>query len=407
MAQKNKSDPNDKQCNTKNQKYVKLSALGKFIWIGLFITGWASFVNPLFLVVFVPLMIGAFSSLVYCEYKPSTDNENSIYSVSVTGRLGRSGYLGVVLCWCICFIVFSYMYQHTTGAFASSGMIGALALVTISLMTAAIRRAQDCGWNSWVPLIPGVKVLLLFIPSEKRNNRYGAYIQHQKMSKNLKSKKYTKKTKVLKWFIIGALVVGLVLLSFWLPVAYEQRKAYSAYRAGAIAGFKEQNIDVKDVKLLSRKEMNTVFKSSNKYYISHNENKIMEATKVWSYILSLDDIVDFCNVYYPTKQLQVEYNKTFFQTRKKAEQILVNAYGEEGFKLLVVRTFIRNQHLRFKMIEKDYQAMKQEAGKEGITDFTRKQYCQISEKMAEELALDAKKQFQTLFPNFYVIRGKK
>ena len=406
MAQKNKSDPNDKQCNTKNQKYVKLSALGKFIWIGLFITGWASFVNPLFLVVFVPLMIGAFSSLVYCEYKPSTDNENSIYSVSVTGRLGRSGYLGVVLSWCICFIVFSYIYQHTTGAFAS-GMIGVLALITISLIAAAIRRAQDCGWNSWMPLIPGVQILLLFIPSEKRNNRYGAYIQYKKMPKNLKNKKYTKKTNILKWCIVGALVVGLVLLLFWLPVVYEQRRAYSAYRAAAIAGFKEQNIDAADVKLLSRKEMNAVFKASNKYYISHNENKIMEATKVWSYIVSLDDIVDFCNIYYPTKQLQVEYNKTFFQTRKKAEQILINAYGEEGFKLLVVRTFIRNQHLRFGMIEKDYQNLKQEADKEGVTDFTRKQYCQISEKMAEELALDAKNEFQTLFPNFYVIKGKK
>lgn len=390
---------------TPQTRYIKLSSFGVFIWIGLFISSWVSFVKPLFLVIFFPLLVGTFCKDAYSEYVPTTDDKKRIFSIHVSGRLSCLSYWWILL---FSFVgsMLLYISRVNTSTFAG-GMLAISIWLIIWFKAAAIRRAQDCGWNSWTPLIPFTGIILLFIPSEKKDNRYGPYIKKQTtVGAKSKNKTVSKTTKMLKKCVFVILSIVIIALLFWLPNIYEQRKAYATYKATAIAGFQKQNIDIKDVKFLSRKEINKVLKSSNKYYISLNGNKIAEAMKVYSYVLSLRDNIDFCQGYYPAKQLQTEYKKTFFQTGKKAENILVNAFGKEGFKLLILKTFFSNQHLRLKTIEKDYQAMKQEANKEGITDFSRTQYCQILDNMASELAQNAKKEFQTLFPGFYVKYSK-
>ena len=310
--------PKTKQLKQKTQQttYVKLSPFGVFIWVGLFISGWVSFLNPLFLIIFFPLLVGTFCKDAYSEYIPTTGNKKDFFSIYVSGRLSCLSYWWVLLSSFVGNVLL-YICRVNTPSFAG-GMFAISVWLTIWFKAATIRRAQDCGWNSWIPLIPFTGIILLFIPSEKKDNRYGPYIKKQTTAgAKSKHKKAPKTTKLFKKGIAVVLSIGIIALLYWIPKIYEQRKAYAAYKANAIAGFQEQNIDIKDVKFLSRKEINKVLKSSNKFYISLNENKIAEATKVYSYILSSSvDGADFCRGYYPTKRLQTEYNKTFFQTRR-------------------------------------------------------------------------------------------
>ena len=165
----------------KKKTYIKLSTFGKFVWIGL-LTSWSlTLSNFLFVLLFFVFMGLAFSNKVYCEYDPDSADTNSI--ISVTGRLSRKDYIIYILS--LLFVCFVCIYINTIWSFGGRTLLFIEIVFEWIFCTLNIRRAQDCGLNSWFPVIPILGIILLFIPSEKKDNKYGPYVQNpQKRVKN-------------------------------------------------------------------------------------------------------------------------------------------------------------------------------------------------------------------------------
>lgn len=158
----------------KKKTYIKLSIFGKFVWTGLLVSWSLALSNFMFAILFL-LFIGlAFSNKVYCEYKPESVNTNDI--ISITGRLSRKNYIIHLLS--LIFVCFVCIYISTIWSFSGRALLFIEAIFEWNFCTLNIRRAQDCGLNSWVPIIPILGIILLFIPSEKKDNRYGPYIKN-------------------------------------------------------------------------------------------------------------------------------------------------------------------------------------------------------------------------------------
>lgn len=217
--------------------------------------------------------------------------------------------------------------------------------------------------------------------------------------------KKSKKQILRACLIFGFIVCGVFcieLVSFRFSSAYKQEQTYEAYKQSATNAWEQQNVDMKNVKLLSQDELIGGLKSlswSNKQFLDSNESAVKEAAFVYREILSIGGIIDFCKHNDPVKNLYREYYKNFSVTRKKAENILLKAFGEEGFKLLK-KNFYLNENILFKKFEDDYWNLKQEAEDKGIKDFNKGQYCKIADDRAVEIMSIAAKEFKTRHPQF-------
>ena len=256
------------------KSYIQLSNFGKFVWAGILLSELASLYLYQFLIVFLIFFGLSFSNKVYCNYEVKEINENDI--VSVKGRLMRAEYIAIIITYLIGFIILahvsSFLTQH---AIMTGGVIGAIFFIFFVVFSASIRRAQDCGFNSWIPLIPGAMLILLFIPSEKADNIYGPY-------KKESQKKTDKISTGKKIFIICS--VCMIVFGFFALYSYRSqvkihKNAYNSYKQATINSFKEQNRSIKDVNFLPSEDINYVvdnLSSSNKQFLANNKYQITE-----------------------------------------------------------------------------------------------------------------------------------
>lgn len=163
--------------------YKRLSNFGVFVWFGILASMWMIFacvqqVGTAFdglipeemmivgMVLFFVFICCSSVDSVYNKY--STLPESHVFSVS--GRMSRFGYFCYLLVllgvWCI---VANIPIRSSDEMFIP---ILILLPFNVAMCTAAIRRAQDCGFYPWFPLIPIVSIVLLFMPSDK-DNAYG------------------------------------------------------------------------------------------------------------------------------------------------------------------------------------------------------------------------------------------
>ena len=163
------------------KEYKKLSVFGKSVWTGLLLaTTLTRFdVNYIYftgLILAILCIILAFSDKVYCKYtyKPEKDLDWTQKIFSVTGRISRLQYLGYVIVSVLATIL---MFSLPSIAASVLFLLFLGIPVSVSVLGAATRRSQDCGYNSWAPFIPFAMFVLLFIPGEKKDNQYGPVIK--------------------------------------------------------------------------------------------------------------------------------------------------------------------------------------------------------------------------------------
>lgn len=166
----------------KTKKYKKLSFFGKCLWAGLFLGLWlvqcdvisSARILGTGLLLITVFWGWAFSDKLECEYiYPNSGNSNWIKKIfSVSGRVTRLPYFLALIVFML-FVVAAYAICGSLDIQWLTQLI--IIFPTAAFMTVATRRAQDCGYSSWLPfIIPFVMVLvLLFIPGNKVDNKYG------------------------------------------------------------------------------------------------------------------------------------------------------------------------------------------------------------------------------------------
>ncbi|MES2819482.1 MAG: DUF805 domain-containing protein [Pseudomonadota bacterium] len=96
---------------------------------------------------------------------------------TVQGRIGRLRYLG----WSMAtMLIFMPVLGIAMASMALSSVLGIVLTLVVSIIYIVVsvfitaQRLHDMGWTSWLMLVPGVALIMLFVPGTEGANRFGA-----------------------------------------------------------------------------------------------------------------------------------------------------------------------------------------------------------------------------------------
>ncbi len=134
----------------------------------------------------------------------------------------------------------------------------------------------------------------------------------------------------------------------------------------------------------------------------NNQNVTKTAAAVYGFVLANDyKAVKWCAKHYPVNNLKNKFDKQFSSKKIKAMNIIEKNIGHKGLKQIILsleKTDI--QALFLQQIDSDYQSIKKDFYEEGITNFSKKQYCMFLDDNADDLIEIEKHKFKELFQDF-------
>ncbi len=164
----------------------------------------------------------------------------------------------------------------------------------------------------------------------------------------------------------------------------------------------QYNVNLSDSTNKFRTDTKNISSEQTKYQ-KQNKELVAQASKAYGFIMANDyKLVKYCSKYYPVNNLKKKYDSRFSAKKNKAESILNKAFGNNGAKdfknAMVSNPEVIN--MLQSQIENDYLSVKRLAAQDGVTNFTRKQYCKMMDEEADFAVETDYKKFKTMLPNF-------